>query len=140
MVKGVVAVAKTGFGMRALDTALLIMCIVRSWSWLLVMGQAWKGCTWWLQAGLFAVTGIGGALNLSMTSLITVGSSVVGSLVGGIDLCMASITSARRSYMRMGGSPFSILAVGDTVSGALGLRGCVIGSGSCSISLPKRSA
>jgi hypothetical protein len=34
---GVFAVAATGLGMSALDTVLLIMCIMRSWSWLLVM-------------------------------------------------------------------------------------------------------
>ncbi len=43
MARGVVAVAKTGLGMRALDTALLIMCIICSLSWLLVMGWAWGG-------------------------------------------------------------------------------------------------
>jgi hypothetical protein len=103
MAEGVVAVAETGFGMRALDTALLIMCVVCSLSWLVVMGWAWGGCTWWLRADLFAATSIRGALNLSMTSLITAGGGGVGSLVGGINLCMASVTSARGSHMRMGG-------------------------------------
>ncbi len=42
---GVVAVAVTGLGMRESDTALLIMCVVCSLSWLLVMGQAWGVCT-----------------------------------------------------------------------------------------------
>ncbi len=45
MAGGVFAVAMTGLGMSALDMALLIMCIVRSLSWILVMGRAWGGCT-----------------------------------------------------------------------------------------------
>jgi hypothetical protein len=43
--RGCVAVAVTGLGMSTLDTALLIMCIAHSLSWLLVMGQAWGGHT-----------------------------------------------------------------------------------------------
>jgi hypothetical protein len=62
MVGGVFAVAVTGLGMSALNTALLIMCIVCSLSWLLVMGWSWSGCTWWLRAGLFTTTGIGGGV------------------------------------------------------------------------------
>ncbi len=41
----VFAVAVIGLGMSALDTALLIMCVMRSLSWLLVMGWAWDGHT-----------------------------------------------------------------------------------------------
>jgi hypothetical protein len=40
MAGDVFAVAVTNLGMSALDTALLIMCVVRSLSWFLVMGRA----------------------------------------------------------------------------------------------------
>jgi hypothetical protein len=44
MARGVFALAVTGLGMSVSDTALLIKCVVRSLSWLLVMGRAWGGC------------------------------------------------------------------------------------------------
>ncbi len=84
--------------------------------------------------------GIGEVSNLSMTSLIMAAAGDVGSLAGGLYLCMASVTSARRSHMRMGGSLCSISAGSDTASVDSGLHSCVIGSGSCGVSLPKRSA
>jgi hypothetical protein len=39
-----------------------------------------------------------------------------------------------------GGVSCFVLAGGDTASGASGLRGCVLGSSPCGVSLPKRSA
>jgi hypothetical protein len=47
--------------------------------------------------------GIGGLLNLSITSLIAAGAGDVGSLVGGQDLCMAGVLLACGFQMRMGG-------------------------------------
>jgi hypothetical protein len=84
--------------------------------------------------------GIRGASNLSIMSSITAGTGDVGSLAGGLDSCMASVMSARGSHMRMGGLSCSVLAEGDTASGALSLRSCVLGSSSCGVSSPKRSA
>jgi hypothetical protein len=68
------------------------------------------------------------------------GAGNVGSLAGGHDLCMAGVLSARGFHMRMGGLAGFVSARGDTVSGALGLQGCGLGLGSCSVSLPKRRA
>jgi hypothetical protein len=66
------------------------------------------------------------------------GAGGVGSLVGGQNLYMASVLLARGFHMRMGGSSCSSLAGGDTVSGASGMQGCRLGSGSCGVSLPKK--
>jgi hypothetical protein len=82
--------------------------------------------------------GIGGLSNLSITSLIMVGAGDVESLAGGHNLCMAGVLSTRGFNMRMGGLLCSGLAGGDTVSGALVLQGCGLGSGFCSVSLSKR--
>ncbi len=84
--------------------------------------------------------GIGGALNLSITSLIMAGAGDVGSLADGHKLCMAGVLSACGFHMRMGASLCSGLAGGDTVSGASDLQGCGLGSGSCRVTLPKRRA
>jgi hypothetical protein len=48
------------------------------------------------------------------------GAGDVGSLVGGQDLCMASVSSACGFHMQMGGLLCSGLARGDTVSGLVG--------------------
>jgi hypothetical protein len=64
----------------------------------------------------------------------------IGSLVGGHNLCMAGVLLACGFHMQMGGSSCTILAGGDTASGASGLQGCGLGSSSCDVSLPKRRA
>ncbi len=108
MAVGVLAVPVTGLGMSASDTALSILCAVRSLSWLLVAGRALGGRTYWPRAEHFTTMGIGGASNSSIASSITAGAGDIGSLVGGRNLCMAGVSLALGSHMRMGASSCSV--------------------------------
>jgi hypothetical protein len=68
------------------------------------------------------------------------GAGDIGSLAGGHNVCMAGVLMACGLHMQMGGSSCTVSAGGDTASGASDLQGCGLGSGSCSVSLPKRRA